>query len=549
MKLSIFLTLLAMINNASSDPRRIEIKDMQNNPGILPLKLGPARIQYTQHTFIHNYPFPPLRDQILKLKTVISQFDKAKVHTLDQELQLQYLSFETDHLIKNVLTIHPDFLKPQTKNKRGLVNVLGSIFKFISGNLDASDGERYDHAIAELSSNQQNIVKHFDQQLSINKQLVKNYEDTLRNISMNFQALDEIINELTEAEGVTNLFNTVKFVILDLKTLINEIQTALSFATIGILHMSIIDENQINNMKKELQKLQEEQSFYSNENVLFVRTISVDFYVTPDHIVFLLHVPLLDKITFNLYHLYSVPTPNNTVIIPPTSHVAISEDNIYYLKEKCKFLQEQYFCSISQIEKNYQQDTCIKNLLQVKHNPQCKNIPVNISEPLIETINDEKYLAILPRETLFHEKCDTEEVHKLKGVFLIRVPFSCKFVTKDFTYVNFREPTTEEPVYLPPLIANISNVKPIHLNLKSVNLDQLSKLTLQTNEPYMYTDNQIPWSRTNIMIYCIIAGIVLMLIFKLYKNRHPFIKLFSRESTKPDNDIKLEAFPTPARAV
>lgn len=61
------------------------------------------------------------------------------------------------------LQLHPDiFERNVNRNKRGLINVLGSVFKFVSGNLDASDGERYNAAIKELQTNQQNIISHFN---------------------------------------------------------------------------------------------------------------------------------------------------------------------------------------------------------------------------------------------------------------------------------------------------------------------------------------------------------------------------------------------------
>lgn len=38
------------------------------------------------------------------------------------------------------------------KRKRGLVDGLGSVFKFLTGNLDAADGERYEKIISKLQS-------------------------------------------------------------------------------------------------------------------------------------------------------------------------------------------------------------------------------------------------------------------------------------------------------------------------------------------------------------------------------------------------------------
>lgn len=416
------LLLLSLIHRAWTD--RVEIKSLHDNPGILPLKLGPTKVQKTHHTFIHNYPLAPLREQMTKLEQTIVSLDQIDFD-FNKKTEVQYLDLQTTHLKNQMLTIHPDIFKRQPeKQKRGIINALGSVFKFISGSLDADDGERYDQAIRELQQNQENIIAHFNQQISANKELIQNFQDTMRNISDNFKIVDDTLTYIQESAEKDALLTMIKIILLDLKTLIDELQTAIGFAAVNVLHLSIINEGQIDIMKNELKRHHDSESYYSNDNVLFVRTINVDFYITPNHIVFLLHVPIIiiDKFNYNLYHLYSIPTIDNTTIVPPTAYVAMADDHIYYLKERCKLIQRQYFCSTNQIERNYQQDTCVKNLLQVKQDPDCRRIPIVTTEPLVETINDEKYLGILPTETLIHEKCDSEEVHKLKGVYLIRIP-------------------------------------------------------------------------------------------------------------------------------
>lgn len=300
-------------------------------------------------------------------------------------------------------------------------------------------------------------------------------------------------------------------------------------------------------MISELRKYHDESEYYSFDNILFTKTIQVDFYITAEHIVFLLHVPLLDKRIYNLYHLYSVPTKGNSTIIAPTPYVAMTEDSIYYLKSNCLSLQQQYFCATNDIEKNFQQDTCIKNLLQVKNDPNCRLIPIEINDTLVETISDQKYLLILPVETLVHIKCQNEEVHKLKGTFLLDVPYSCSFITKDFVYKNLEGTLKEEPVYLPPLSKQQAAIKPIHLNLKAINLDQLSKLTLETSEPLTYiTPLSTTWFHWNIPLYCLIILIIIALL--VYFKKDSLIKYTRlRKKSKPQI-VKIEACPLPTES-
>nr|CAI5837800.1 unnamed protein product [Callosobruchus analis] len=59
--------------------------------------------------------------------------------------------------------------------KRGLVNGLGSIFKTITGNLDAKDGERFESLISELQNNQNKISEAINSQRTLSVELIDNF--------------------------------------------------------------------------------------------------------------------------------------------------------------------------------------------------------------------------------------------------------------------------------------------------------------------------------------------------------------------------------------
>lgn len=545
------MLLLILVHLSTINSQKIEIKSLKNNPGILPLKLGSTRIQLTYHTFIHNYDLSPFRGHIAEIDKLLQDIStkiREENAPLHLRTELGHVMLENDHLKASLKLIHPDILTPQNnRTKRGLFNAIGSVFKFISGNLDADDAERYDTAINELKNNQENVMSHFNQQLSINNKLIKDYKEIFENISQNFKIIDTLAHT-EKNEELIGIITMIKMNIAQIQGLVSSIHTAVGFASLNLLHLSIINEEQIAQMKSDLNKFHDDHFYYSSDNILFLRTIDVNFYITPDQIVFLLHVPILDQRIYNLYHLYSIPTDRNTTVIPPTSYVAMLDDSIYYLKRKCKFIQQQYFCSLSSIQRNFQQDTCIKNLLQVRKNPECRHVPINVTDPLVEIINNERYLLILPQEIRVHEKCKNEEVHNLKGVYLITVPYSCSFITKEFTYSNLEKTLKEEPVYLPPLNEQIANVKPIHLNLKSINLDELSKLTLETNsEPLVYMhSNTSTWMHSSLPLYLIL--IIVIIVFCYLKREH-FSKFCNLKQQPKDTEenIKLEAFPVHKR--
>lgn len=90
------------------------------------------------------------------------------------------------------------------------------------------------------------------------------------------------------------------------------------------------------------------------------------------------------------------------------------------------------------------------------------------------------------------------------------VPYPYSFTAKEFRYVNLGTPLPEEPVYLPMVIYPNSHVEPIQFNLKSIKLDQLSKLTLQLDD---VTDTGVFTTITN--KYGLISNVFVVIIIVL----------------------------------
>lgn len=69
-----------------------------------------------------------------------------------------------------VQTLHQNFL-PISRQKRGLINVLGTTIKQITGNLDNNDLIQISEIIRKLESNSQVLINENNEQVKINDQL------------------------------------------------------------------------------------------------------------------------------------------------------------------------------------------------------------------------------------------------------------------------------------------------------------------------------------------------------------------------------------------
>ncbi|KAG5873625.1 hypothetical protein JTB14_003055 [Gonioctena quinquepunctata] len=135
--------------------QEIKILDLKVNPGILPLKLGPAKIQTSTHDFIHYHNLTPIAQEIDAIQNQYEAVAIAKNNGLSRPYWTNLQNF-IQGLQYQLEAVHQKFqsIYPLHRRKRALINALGSIVKAISGNLDQDDAEKYDSAIFTLQRNQ-----------------------------------------------------------------------------------------------------------------------------------------------------------------------------------------------------------------------------------------------------------------------------------------------------------------------------------------------------------------------------------------------------------
>ena len=129
-----------------------------------------------------------------------------------------------------------------------MINGLGTVFKSISGNLDANDGIRYDEAISTLNSNQAKLQDHFNKQISVSQKMTSKFNSTLRVIQQNEQHLCDKTDMISFYEGSVQNYNNIKIlinhlinIVQNIKFVLLEIEDSINFARLNPIDTSIID--------------------------------------------------------------------------------------------------------------------------------------------------------------------------------------------------------------------------------------------------------------------------------------------------------------------
>lgn len=409
-----------------------------------------AKLEYSYHTFIHYYSLVEIYNQLDDLELVYNEILEVMQtkYNLSSKIEfvsdnnskirdiVNYLKFinHTISIIKEKLEIVKIDKKVDIRKKRGLINGLGSIVKFVTGNLDANDGEYYEKMLRKIKSNQVNINNQLLQQYSVNTEIINEYNKTINVARNNFNELKEKltlvnknVNDFIELEKLKDVLNQLNILYSIMLNLVQDIENSLTFCKLGTLHPSIISTKEL---YVEILKIAD---FYKdqlpldpkiNQIMEFENLIRIDCRINYKEIMYFLKLPLVKETNFKLYKLFSIPTKyeNKYIsVIPKTRYLLRSDSQIIGLENKCKLINSKYFCSNEMIL--HDDLNCESTIINSGNTENCKYTVLDVKDNMIKWIPEMgQYLAILPNEeSLKIESSTATTVEKLQGVFFLNV--------------------------------------------------------------------------------------------------------------------------------
>lgn len=506
------------------------IQPIDNHNGILVLK--EARAQYQTDTYhlaiIYNttrirdifidicsnyYTFRLKQSNISESTTIIKQID----YTIDIiESKLTYLGLE----IVGVRTSY--------RQKRGLINGLGSIIKAITGNLDQDDAMKFENEIRNVQSSINNNINNQRKTLSIMREFMKDYENNLKHIENNqkeiYTTIDKFSTQLSNLESkvLTNkIFSEIKGSLQQLYNRLETLENAITFSHLGKMHPSIIDPIY----------LIEELNFIQNEiktnlvispnlkNIhLWEKVITVKAYDTNQTLNFILEIPLVAKQTFNLLHLYSIPNNNNTLLIPKNPLLILGNNEFAYPHEPCEEIKEDYvICRHLNWQTLSQSNDCIAQLIQHLEPHNCTYVTANLENDIIHQIKENSWIILIKKEEVIKTTCGNEITYRQsKGAFLITVDNNCEVLIGERTLSTHRKNINIEETIPLPHVYQTPKLSPYKIKLEDMELDNLKNTMKQIDTLPTYEDNLQIISNTpswlSICLYIILSAAVIGVI-------------------------------------
>lgn len=399
------------------------------------------------------------------------------------ELQIDHLSDRLAKAAIQLLSLEPN------RQKRGLIDGLGSVIKSITGNLDYKDAIKYDEIIRSLQNNQDKITSEVNDHISISKEWMSRHSDILSQIVDNQNKINETIELLLDKDvyvesslikyaKLAQLFSIVSENIDDLMEELIRIENVLAFIRSSSVHHSIIGVDALAKMIDKLKDIYNEDRVLNLELREYYDLIKPGSYYAQKRIVIILRVPIVSPDTYQLYKLIPLPNKNLQAIIPPHSFIATNELYSMYIEAECPKVSQTYLCEEDNNHLQRNPD-CISQLINGRPSDDtCHIVTITLEKEAMKKLDDQRYALVFPHPADARLICAHEEHVTLQGSYLASIPHKCSIRTKELTIVNSDDYVSGQPLKIMKTPTNEEKIStsPLHFKLNSMNLDDLRRI-------------------------------------------------------------------------
>lgn len=260
----------------------------------------------------------------------------------------------------------------QNRVRRGWFNGVGSLFKNIFGVLDENDAINYNNAINNIQNEENRLTTLMKDNIHIVSSTINTFNSSMRKLNENEEILNanlrhvndilanlsNLTDKLELRSRLSMLCNSLESTLLTLSFKIDDTVNAILFSKQNILHPAVISPirifNEININHKFVSRTREFPLSITKDNIHILIDISdIITYYYDEKIMFVLQIPLVYPLEYNLYHTIPLPTPLDithpslfALITPTQRYMAITNDKLLYV-----LMDDLYSCKT--ISKNY----------------------------------------------------------------------------------------------------------------------------------------------------------------------------------------------------
>lgn len=479
----------------------MEVQDLTNNKGLLPLELGTARTIRTYNNLIHIVKLDDYRQNIDKIKDSLRTLNNTDGLTDSIELT----KFKLKELENR---LHA--LTPRSRNRRGLINGLGTIIKAITGNMDANDAKKLNDEIETIMLNEKTLQIEINRQTQINGKMIERFGNVTKHINSqqvlikkyleDFQ--DQLRNKIRSENSALRLIqflNQINYNIDLLNMHLTGIAEAVTLARLNIISKHILSPQELS----ELYLFFEKQSVNIKTDENIYEFLGLQAYFNDTNIIFNIRIPVIPKDSYSLFHIIPLPIHNNK-IIKSKPYVLINPNYIQFLDAKCNNIERTFYCHETFHREETKNSRCIGNLITNKP-ASCELQEETTTTQIIQPEPNYLLLINVPEST-FNTTCGPAN-QKINGTVLIHFE-NCDVTINQVTY-EAKENIFWDEINIFPTIFNDINVT---FPNNSLQLDDFKPYTFSggSNFDLLNTNTYQINLHTSTAIVTIILAIILI---------------------------------------
>lgn len=312
--------------------------------GLFQEHLGNAKIFDHYHKFYFSINLTNIEYGINKIST---NLPTIKRHASDSQSLQNYAS-----LLQEFGNLKETFNKISHKRpKRGLINILGSAVKFVTGNLDNDDLITINKNLETINKLQESEIAKISEITSFAAHITRRYEGDIAKINHNIDSTEKIVNKVISETEIIQALYSEQSSILKLHNFLKTIERTINLAKLEIPNLELFSRKELITIINYLRTLYKpEQIIHTSETHLFevLDQSKILLLITNNAVTTVLKLPILKQQSYQYFSVYPLPNSKHQIIVPPASHY-LEEDDQHRWASFCR-RSRQYFICYDQLE-------------------------------------------------------------------------------------------------------------------------------------------------------------------------------------------------------
>lgn len=356
--------------------------------------------------------------------------------------------------------------------------------------------------IYQSLNDQETVLNEVTRVYHKNFELLRENQEILHNQLYQLSKDFELIDSIECAFSFANIIDNLLIQLHSVQYLLNNIEIGITFASLNVLHSSIIKTTELQLIISKLEAIYGTQQIPVLENFVnyYYLLCTAQVLIKDRMVLFKIHIPLITT-SYKYFQLYSIPISNMT-IIPLEPYLLLNDLENWATSIRCPKIENFHYCLQNDL---YRSQSCLATLINTGRNL-CHGISIHLQNSSVEQINPNQILVIPTRPEKVKSYCNGQGLHEIHKPSIIYLE-NCKIDVLGKIFIS-RSPIQEEFIFNLQKKKKKSR-KPLHLR----NIEETKEQHLKSLINNLHVESQeAHHAWINSTLICIFIFIIIILL-------------------------------------